>query len=207
MEWAQAANDTAMQGYVLLKKSQLAYDQRDTYRVALFAEAAQYGPWQLPSNVRAEVTQQEARGLAMLGEPLAVVERKLAQAKQLFTSVGLDDQPQFGSYFNASALLLREASCYIEAGKPGRAAALFDDAITVGGLSRRDEGYFRARRAFACALSGEPDAAAGEGLAALSIAAAVNSERTTRELRRTVQALTPWESRPGPRQLREALRA
>jgi len=31
MEWAQAANDTAMQGYVLLKKSQITYDQRDAY--------------------------------------------------------------------------------------------------------------------------------------------------------------------------------
>jgi hypothetical protein len=51
------------------------------------------------------------------------------------------------------------------------------------------------RRAFACALSGEPDEAARECLAALSIAAAVKSERTTRELQRTVKALTPWATR------------
>lgn len=56
MEWAQAANDTAMQGYVLLKKSQMAYDQRDAYRVTMFAEAAQRGPWLLPAAIRAEVT-------------------------------------------------------------------------------------------------------------------------------------------------------
>lgn len=71
MKWAQAANDTAMQGYVLLKKSQMVYEERDGQRVATLAEAAQHGPWQLPANVRVEVTQQEARGLAMLGEPLA----------------------------------------------------------------------------------------------------------------------------------------
>lgn len=206
MEWAQAANDTGMQGYVLLKKSQMAYEERDAQRVATLADAAQHGPWQLPRNVRAEVTQQEARGMAMLGEPLADVERKLDQAKELFTTAGHDDQPQFGTYFTADAILLREASCYVEAGKPARAARLFHNAITAGGLSRRDEGYFRARRAFACALSGEPDDAASEGLAALSIAATVKSERTTRELQRTAKVLTPWGTRPGPRQLREALR-
>jgi transcriptional regulator with XRE-family HTH domain len=207
MEWAQAANDTAMQGYVLLKKSQMAYEERDPQRVASLAEAAQHGPWQLPAHVLVEVTQQEARGLAMLGEPILTVERKLGEAQLLFSAAVQDDRPQFGTYFDAGTLLLREASCYIEAGKPARAATLFHDAITTGGLSRRDEGYFRARRAFACALSGEPDDAAGEGLAALSIAAEVKSGRTTRELRRTVKALTLWGTRPGPRQLREALRS
>jgi len=208
MEWAQAANDTAMQGYVLLKKSQMAYEERDAQRVATLAEAAQRGPWQLPAKVRVEVTQQEARGLAMLGEPIGVIEQKLGEAQQLFGSADGDEdnRPQFGTYFNEGALLLREASCYIEAGKPGRAAALFGDALVGSGLSRRDEGYFRARRAFACALSGEPDDAAEEGLAAWRIATATNSQRTTRELARTVKVLTPWGSRPGPRQLREALR-
>jgi transcriptional regulator with XRE-family HTH domain len=207
MEWAQVANDTAMQGYILLKKSQMAYEERDAQRVATLAEAAQRGPWQLPVKVRVEVTQQEARGLAMLGEPIGVVERKLKDAQGLFASAKADDRPQFGTYFNADALLLREASCYIEAGKPARAASLFEGALDSGGLSRRDEGYFRARRAFACALSGEPDDAAREGLVALSIATATSSQRTTRELARTAKVLTPWCSRPGPRQLREALRS
>ncbi len=119
MEWAQAANDTAMQGYVLLKKSQMAYEERDAQRVATLAEAAQCGPWQLPAKVRVEVTQQEARGLAMLGASIDVIERKLDEAQRLFASGDGDDRPQFGTYFNTGALLLRSASCYIEAGKPG----------------------------------------------------------------------------------------
>lgn len=142
----------------------------------------------------------------MLGESISVIERKLDDAQRLFARAARDDRPQFGTYFNEGALLLRAASCYIEAGKPGRAATLFHDAIAGGGLSRRDEGYFRARRAFACALSGEPDDAANEGLTAWRIAAATSSQRTTRELARTMKVLTPWDSRPGPRQLREALR-
>src|SRR6266851_4889447 len=68
MEWAQEANDTAMQGYVLLKKSQMAYDLRDAHRVVTFAEAAQGGRWRFPSRVRAEVTQQQAFGRVRLSE-------------------------------------------------------------------------------------------------------------------------------------------
>jgi hypothetical protein len=183
----------------------MASEERDAYRVAMFAEAASHGPWQLPTKVRVEVIQQEARGLAMLGEPMSVIEQKLGEAERLFATATGDDRPQFGSYFNEGALLLRSASCYIEAGKPIRAARLFGDALRGGTLSRRDEGYFRARRAVACALSGEPDEAAADGLTALRIATATNSQRTTRELARTVKILTPWSSRPGPRRLREAL--
>lgn len=53
-----------------------AYDDRDALRVLTLAQAAQYGPWRLSNQVRVEVTQQEARGVAMLGEPLSVVEQK-----------------------------------------------------------------------------------------------------------------------------------
>src|SRR6266545_3890258 len=40
MEWAQAADDGAMQGYVLLKKSQAAWDHRDAVRMLTLVEAA-----------------------------------------------------------------------------------------------------------------------------------------------------------------------
>ena len=207
MEWAQEANDRPMQGYVLLRKSQMAYESRDAHRVATFAVAAGEGPWLLPAMVRVEVSQQEARGLAMLGEPIAAVERKLDEAQSLFAGVRHGEQPRFAITFTESALQLRNASCYIEAGKPGHAADLFEQVLNTGELSRRDEGYYRARRAFACALSGLPDDAAREGLLAWRIAATTSSQRTARELARTVKALEPWNSRPGARQLREALNA
>ena len=43
VEWAQEADDIVMQGYVLLRKSQLAYDRRDALKVLTLAEAAQRG--------------------------------------------------------------------------------------------------------------------------------------------------------------------
>jgi hypothetical protein len=206
MEWAQAANNTAMQGYVLLKKSQMAYDQRDAYRVSMLAEAAQHGPWQLPIKIRAEVTQQEALGMAMLGEPMSAIERKIDESCRLLTESPPDDEDGLsGAYFTAETLSLRCAACYTEAGKPAQAAAMFDEVIGKGTLSRRDVGFFNARRATALALSGEPDEAAAVGLASAQVAQETHSERTLRVLGEVVRTLEPWSSRPGPRALREAV--
>jgi tetratricopeptide (TPR) repeat protein len=206
MELAQGANDTAMQGYVLLKKAQMAYDERDAYQMATLAEAAYRSLRHLPVRVRVEVTQQHARGLAMLGESFKEVERKLDEADQLFTAADSDFEPQLGAYLTKSQILVRRAICFTEAGKPSKAADLFGAVLADNELTHRDEGYYRALRSYTCALSGEPDIAAQEGLSALSIATSTNSERTTREVQRTLKVLTPWSSRPGPRQLREALR-
>ena len=207
MEWAQEAGDTAMQGYVLLKKSQMAYDLRDAHRVVTFAGAAQSGPWQFTCKLRAEVTQQQAFGMAMTGESLAKVEQKMDEARELLTTSSADREPAgpAGAYFTSSTLLVRQATCYTEAGKPARAAALFADVIASGTLSRRDAGFFRARRAAALALSGEPDEAAAIGLEAVQVAQETNSERTMRVLADVVGTLAPWRSRPGPHALKQAL--
>lgn len=206
-EWAQEAGDTATQGYILLRKSQMAYEERDARRVLTLAQAAQYGPWQLPNYVRAEVTQQEARGLAMVGESMSTIERKLDDARLLLTSAMPDDDPDnhLDSYCNEGTLTLRNASCYIEAGKPHQAATLYRQALSTGQLSRRDRGYFLARFASSLALAGEPDDAATAGLEAVQIATATTSQRTKRELIRSLVTLKPWHNRPGPRTLREAV--
>lgn len=202
MEWAQAANDTAMQGYVLLKKAQMAYDERDVHRLVSLAEAAHQGPWMLPPVIKAEVIQQHAMGLAMSGESLSAVERQMQAAQEALPQTAPDEQ---APYFTMDTLLLRQATCYIEAGKPAKAALLFDQVLAGGALSRRDGGLFRARRATALALSGEPDEAAKVGLQAAQTARETNSERTVRILVDTVHALKPWSSRPGPRALKQAV--
>lgn len=204
-EWAQEANDFAMQGYVLLKRAQMAYDERDAVRVFTLAEAAQTGPWHLPTKVRAEVAQLEARGMAMLGEPMDDVERTLDASRAWFERATADERP-LGKHYSATTLMIQTASCYIEAGQPRLAANLYQQAFDVGPLSERDQGYFLARRALALALAGEPDDAAATGLEALRIAAARSSHRTIHQLRRTVRRLEPWSTRPAPCALAEAVR-
>ncbi len=41
IEWAQEAGDSVMQGYVLLKKSQAAWDDRDALGMRTLAQAVQ----------------------------------------------------------------------------------------------------------------------------------------------------------------------
>ncbi|WP_158083235.1 XRE family transcriptional regulator [Streptomyces antioxidans] len=207
MEWAQEADDPAMQGYMLLKKSQMAYDDRDAVRMLTLAQAGQHQRWQLPTRVQAELLQQEALGCAMLGEPLTLIEQKLDTARELLTRAAKGEPSGLGAYFNEHTLLLRNAVSYTEAGKPGIAADLFGEIISAGTLSRRDTGFFNARRAAALALSGEPDEAAEVGTASAEVALAVQSERTMRVLGEVLQALSHWRGRPAVRKFGEALRA
>lgn len=205
IEWAQEADDSAMQGYVLLRKSQLAYDRRDALRVLTLAEAAQRSTNRLPCKVRAEITQQEALGLAMLGEPLRMVEQKLDDARQLLARTTGDEADMLGGAFTDGTLRLRSTACYTEAGKPGQAAEMLGDIIAGDSLSARDAGYFQARRSAALALIGEPDEAAILGLKAARVAQATRSGRTTVVLTDMMQTLSRWGARPHVRELREAL--
>lgn len=204
MEWAQEAQDASMQAYVLVKKSQMAYDGRELAQVLTLAEAASRVGGTPTAAVRAEVLQQEALGLAAHGEPLSAIERKLEAARGVLDSVASVGS---GPYFTAATLDARAAAVYAEAGKPDRAAGIFAGVLAGGTLSRRDTGLFGARRAAALALSGHPDAAASAALEALRIARATSSERTLAILGEVVGSLTPWQARPGPRDLREAMLA
>lgn len=207
MEWAQEADNVIMQAYVLLKKSQMAYDLHDPRRVLTFAEAARRDSGRLPLRVKAEITQQTALGLAMAGDPIAVIERMSEDAHELLMLAlsNADYDGPASAYFTIDTLILRRAACYTVAGKPAKAASLFAEVIAGGSLSRRDSGFFQARWAVALALSGEPDEAAAVGLSALDLASRTDSERTKRVLTNVVRVMKPWAYRPGPRALSEAL--
>lgn len=208
MEWAQEAGDTAVQGYLLLKKSQLAYDERDALRVLTSAQAAARGPWRMPRKVRAEVAQQEALGMAMCGEPLRDVECKLDRAHRIFdAAAGEQQHGLLGAFYTEYIRLAHNASCHIEAGKPARAAEVYSEVLADGGLPERNAALHRARRALALALSGEPDEAATIALKSVHTARAMHSRRTLQTLEEVARTLRPWRSRPAPRELREALRA
>ncbi|WP_232303907.1 helix-turn-helix transcriptional regulator [Pseudofrankia sp. DC12] len=200
MEWAQEAQDSPMQAYVLVKKSQMAYDGRELARMLNLAEAAGRICPAAPSALRAEQVQQEALALATHGEPLAAIERKLDAARRTLEA----SEPSV-SALTAVTLQLRDAAVYTEAGMPDRAAGIFAEILSGNALSRRDTGLFGARRAAALALSGHPDEAAAVALDALHIARDTNSSRTSAILGVVAQTLTPWRSRPGPRELREAV--
>ncbi|MFD3596744.1 hypothetical protein ACFWU5_28860 [Nocardia sp. NPDC058640] len=206
MEWAQEAGSLPMQGYVLLKRSEMAYDSRDAGTLLGLARAAKDGPWQLPHRVQAQAAQQEALGLAMTGETVAAVEECIGRAEQLLAQADDTDDRGLVSNFDENTLRVRAAVCYTEAGKPQRATELFGQVLTAGGLSRRDAGFFGARQAKALALSGEPDEAAAVATKSVEVGLDTQSERTIKVVVDVLRTLSPWDHRPGVRQLRDAVK-
>jgi hypothetical protein len=150
--------------------------------------------------LQAASTEDEAILLSFVAREL---QQGAAQAILANTPRGEQEGPEV--YVSLDTLLLRQATCYTEAGKPAKGAAVFDQVLKGGKLSHRDIGFFRARRSTALALSGEPDEAAEVGLQAWQTACETNSGRTIRILSETAQALKPWNGRPGPRALRKAV--
>jgi tetratricopeptide (TPR) repeat protein len=191
MEYAQLCGHLPMQGFVLLRKSQLAYESGDGHRVRMLADAAIEGPWQLPPALLAEALLQIARGNAMIGQD---VDMDIATRQAQDVADGED-------------LTLREASCWIEAGRPERAAQIYDERLGVDGLSTRDVGYYRARQAIALAQAEQPDLAAAQALDALSTSVRTGSTRTYSSVRKAHRILGPWHGRDTVAALGEALSA
>jgi DNA-binding XRE family transcriptional regulator len=203
-EWAQEAGDWPMQGYILLKKSQAAWDERDGLRMLTLAQAAHDGPWQLPPLVQAEVAQQEARGLAMTGESSPTVDAKLNEAWEVFTGAEAT-MSELGPHYDRALLTMQTAICYCEAGRPGQAAQLYREHLDDEQISHRDRGYFLSLMASALAYAAEPDNAASAGHEALTVAFDTHSLRTIHELKRVCALLEPWRSQPAVHELREAV--
>jgi hypothetical protein len=206
IEWAQEAGDGAIQGYVLLKKSQAAWDERDAARMLTLSQAVQDGPWRLPARVRAEAAQQEARAYAMLGADLDFVQRKLDAGRNLL-SMDTPRDDELSGHYTSAVFSMQAALCYSEAGRPQMAVELYNAELSEDAFSRRDYGYFMSLKAGALAAMGEPDEASSTGLTALAIATATNSERTVRELLNLLRRLSPWTSRPSVQTLRDAVLA
>jgi hypothetical protein len=115
IDWAQEAGDLPMQGYVILKKSQAAWDDRDAPRMPALARAVQEGPWRAPIRVRAQAVQQEARCHAMLGGNLEMMERKLDEAQELLADCAAHDDrdggSRFGTHYGPGLLAMQIAIC------------------------------------------------------------------------------------------------
>lgn len=200
IEWAQVVGDTTMQGYVLLKKAQLAYDERDPHRMLDLTQAVRGGSWTLPLRVQAEAAQQEARAEAMLGASLDSVERKLSEARQLL-GASRAEECALGAHYNDTLLTMQTAVCLAEAGKPRRSVDLYSESLTENSFSPRDYGFFLSWQAASLALAGEPDEAAKTGLESAKRASSSSSQRTHRELERVVAVLAPWQNRPTVKEL------
>ncbi|MGL5827870.1 MAG: hypothetical protein ACRCYU_24150 [Nocardioides sp.] len=219
-EWALEAGDQALPGYVLLKKSQSAWDGREAVRMLTLATAAQSGSWALPKRVRAEAMQQEARGVAMVDGDVHAALGKLDEAQELIASESHDetdnsndagDKPrniELASHYDQSLLRLQTAICLHEVGQPDRAVEIYQEVLEPAGLSPlslRDQAYFQSLLGHSLVAAGRPDEAAEVGLTALPVAMAATSLRTVAELGRLRHQVRPWMHRPAVREFCQAV--
>jgi hypothetical protein len=210
-EWALEAGDHAMPGYVLLKKSQSAWDARDALRMLTLAQAVQDGPCPLPARVRAEAAQQEARGHAMIDGDIDAAERKLDQARELLASDSANGRSgrdaELAAHYDRSLLAMQTAICHCEAGQPEQAIDIYREALDPSIFSPRDHAYFLSLMGLALARADHPDEAANAGMRALPVAVAASSLRTVRELQRLRGQLCRWTDRAAVREFCAALPA
>ncbi|HST80677.1 MAG TPA: helix-turn-helix transcriptional regulator [Kineosporiaceae bacterium] len=206
MEWAQEAGNPALEGYILLKKSQTAWDLRQASRMLNLADAAEEKGALLPPRLRAEILQQQARGQAMLSRKGDLFRQKLDEALNLIRSTSDDNQGSpFGAHYNATVLALQSAICFMEAGIPGTAIEIYGRMLSKETLSVRDQGYFTALLSAAFAADGDPDAAASAAAMALEIGIHTQSRRTISEVKNTSIRLRPWMKRSSVQELVMAL--
>jgi len=210
-EWATLTGDGAMHAYVLLRQAQ-ATDRRDPARMLDLARAATTGPWTLPPRPRAEAFQQEARAMAMTGAPIGEIDRVLDRAQAALAQAAPVAGPAtctgpLGDSYTPERLMVQSAICYREAGRPARAADLFQQHLATGTFAPRDRAFFTAHLAGALATVGEPDAAAAAALAALKLAATARFGQALAELHRTAAQLHAHRSRPAVQELHRRLTA
>lgn len=187
MEWARERGDRQMEGYVLLRKSQAAWDERDGRRMMSLAEAVDGRRRDLPYRVQAEVAQQQARAMAMLGAGTVAVESKLDLARELFARD--DEVTGLANHYREPVLQAQAALCFTELGQAARAVELFDLALASETFSYRDHGYFTSQLALAHAANGDGEQAATVAMRAVPVARTTSSVRTQRELFRLVDGL------------------
>ncbi len=206
MEWSQQADDVPMQAYVLLRKAQTAYDDRDPLRMLDLTSAADRHRSALDSGLVAEIIQQRARGEAMLGATESDVRRRLDQARTaLDSAVAPGDSDTPGQDYSSRRLELQTAICLAESGRPAAAVDAYRPLVATENCERNCA-YFSMLMAIALACSGEPDEAATVACAALPIAARTKSRRTLREGQRLTAVLGPWRRRRAVREFEEAHR-
>ncbi len=190
MEYAQLAGSDDLQALVLIRKAQMAYDLRQAHRVRGFARCA-LALSGVGAAYRAEATLQAAKGRLMDGDRIDP-NRVIDEAR---TIAPADD----------ATLSLREATVWLEAGRPEDADQTYQAALSRG-LAPRDMCFFEIRRAMALARSGHPETSANLATQGLMTACAIGSQRSADLAFEVNDALEPWSMTTEVSEFRASLR-
>jgi hypothetical protein len=206
LEWAIEADDPLMTSWVLFRRSQQAVPSGNAAQVLGLAAAARRAGSDLPTPMRAAISQQEAVGLALDGDE-AAAHRKLDEAHMwAATDAAGDARAGHGSFCTASYIEVQRAGCWLTLGKPERAIQLYETTLPgVPDVYRRDRGVALGGLASAYAAHGQPEAAARTATEALTIGKEVGSARTLGVVRAIGTALNAHRKLPSVAQFMREL--
>ncbi len=208
LEWAHASGDHRLVAWALFRRSQQVARQGDAAWSIGLAQAAQNTATQLPDQMRAALTQQEACSLAINGDE-AACQHKIDEALQWAApepDLHGDARSGHGAFCTATYIELQRADCWLHLGRPERAVAAYEVALAdLPAAYNRDRGYGLAQFASALVADNEPKRAASVTSEALSIARGCGSGRTMRRIREVGGSLRPHAKLPSVARLLDEL--
>lgn len=181
LEWAEAAGDPGLTGYMLMRRAQEAVAAGDGALAVGLARAAVARGESAPF-VHAAGLQQLAHGLAMAGEDVAAL-RALDDAWALVEVGGDFGAYSLASWCTALYVTAQRAAVLSRLGRHRDAAEAYDLALASWPADyRRERGLHLARKSLALAQAHDLDGAVDAGREALAIAVQTGSYRTVGEL-------------------------
>jgi transcriptional regulator with XRE-family HTH domain len=207
LELAHMTLDPVWPAYILARKAQLAGDMHDpVHAVGLARAAAATARDGYQARLSAAAAVYQAQGHALGGDETACL-AALETAHDQADNPDEDPSVPWAGWLGPLYVTVHEARCRAALGRHDQAAALYAGAIAgIPDRMCRDRGVYTARMALAQAGTGDIDAAAAAGLAALAVAQATSSGRIITELRRLDSAIVRHRTR-GTAALHDALTA
>jgi tetratricopeptide (TPR) repeat protein len=208
LEWAHASSDHRLVAWALFRRSQQAAREGNTAWSIGLARAAENTGRQLPNQMRAAFTQQEACGLALDGDETAC-QRKLDDALQWAApepDLHGDARSGHGAFCTVTYVELQRAHCWLQLRRPQRAVATYELALNdLPAAYHRDRGHGLAQFGSALVAANEPEHAASVTREALGIARGCGSGRTMHHIRTVGNSLRPHAELPAVAQLLDEL--
>lgn len=181
------SEDRHLAAYLLMRKSQQAFDDGDAARaIALAQQGRRLDP--LPPRTLALCFVREAEGHALADDAAAC--RESIDVALRLAGKPLDAANHLGVHCTVDYVRASEARCRQLLGESPAATKAYEEVLASWPYEARlDEGLWRAELAIAYLDEGDPERAAAHGLSALGVARATSSARSLRTVGRLLPRL------------------
>jgi transcriptional regulator with XRE-family HTH domain len=200
---AEEAKYPDLVAWVLMRRSRWAVEQRDAQQAIAFADAARRITG-TSEHIRALCAMRLAQAHA-LAHNTDACERSLATAHDLLGHANPVDAPDLCRLDVTSIWVMGDhARCWLRL-QPRKAIPMFGEVLRLLPHERtRKRGVHQVHLAMACAAADEPERAAAEGMKALYVAQAIQSDLIVRRLKSLDRQLVAYDV-PAVAEFREAV--